>query len=356
MKILVFGAGAVGGYLGGRLAAAGHPVVFLGRPAFVEALGNHGLRVEDPAGGLHMAEPQASAVLEEALQLAKPDLILLTVKAYDCREAAEQLAAIGTDAPVVSFLNGVGNEHLLAQLLGEGRVVAATLTSTVRLESPSRITVQRRRGVGLATDHPMAGPLAEGLTEAGIKTRRYPSRSGLKWSKLLANLLGNATSAVTGLSPGKIYAQPGLYRLEMECLREVNRVMRAMGVPTYNLPGAPSAWLARLAELPAWLTRPLLRWQVGGARGEKMPSIFHDVARGRTEVAWLNGAVVGACDEVGLPAPANRLLTHAVHSLAKEPEEAVERRLSAQDLLGNAAEIGVPGLREYNPPGNQGAR
>lgn len=351
MNFLVFGAGAVGGYLGGRLAAAGHRVVFLGRPSAVEALRSQGLRVDDPAGGLHIAEPQARTALQEAHQLARPEVILLTVKAYDCREAAEQLAAIGTDSPIVSFLNGVGNEDLLVRLLGEGRVVAASLTSAVQVESPFRIIVERSRGVGIANDHPAAKPLAEALVEASVETRLYGSRSGLKWSKLLTNLLGNATTAVTGLSPGEIYSRPGLYRLEMECLREATRVMGVMGVPTYNLPGAPSAWLARLIELPSWLTRPLLRWQVGRARGDKMPSLFYDVEQGRTEVAWLNGAVVGACDEAGLPAPANRLLTQAVHNLSKEPEAVAQQRLTADELLANAARIGVPGLREYNRPG-----
>lgn len=351
MRVLVFGTGAVGGYLGAHLADGGHEVVFLARPATAQALTNQGLTLTGAARTLHVKEPLAVSDLDAALALGAPELILLTVKAYDARQAAEQIAAATANIPVVSFLNGVGSEELLSQALAPARVLAGTVTTAVQRESKSSVAVRRSRGVGLAADHPQAGPLARTLREAGLNVRLYPQRAGLKWSKLLTNLLANAASAVTGLAPARVYAHQGLYRLEIECLREALGALRAMDVPVYNLPGAPARWLGRAARLPAWLTRPLLRWKVGGARGEKMPSLYHDVERGRTEIAWLNGAVVGACDRLGRPAPANRLLTQAVHSLAKDPGTVPENRLSPDQLLAHAVEIGVPGLRGYNRAG-----
>lgn len=352
MRFLVFGAGAVGCYLGGCLADAGHEVVFLARPSTVKAMSSDGLVVTGAGRAIHLIDPPASADLDPAIARGAPDFILLTVKAYDAHEAAEQLAAAVVQAPVASFLNGVGSERPLTDMLGEGRVLAATLTSAVQRETPARVAVRRARGVGVAADHPDAEPLVEALRTAELNVSLVPRREELKWSKLLTNLLANATSAVTGLPPGRIYSHPGLYRLEIECLREALRAMRGLHVETVNLPGAPVAWLARLVGLPTRLTQPVLRRVIGGARGEKLPSLYYDVESGRTEVAWLNGAVVGACDRLGLPAPANRLLTQAVYSLIKDPAGVAERRLEADQLLANAAEFGVPGLRGYNRSGS----
>lgn len=353
MNFLVYGAGAVGSYLGGCLALAGHGVVYLARQRTVAALQDDGLHIERSDRTLHLEHAQAASELVRALEHGSPNLILLTVKAYDCRSAGEELAAAETQAPVVSFLNGVGNQRQLVELLGQDRVLAATLTTAVQRSAPNRVNVERVRGVGVAADHPASDSLSHSLRQAGLDVSTYPRADALKWSKLLTNLLANATSAVTGLSAGEIYAHPGLYQLERRALLEAVSAMHAEGIPVYNLPGAPSAWLARLIRLPAWLTRPLLQRAVAGGRGDKRPSMFYDVASGRTEVAWLNGAVVDACDRHGLPAPANRLLTQAVHTLAKHPEDVDERRLSPHALLANAAEIGVPGLRGYNRAGHE---
>ena len=357
MRFLVFGAGAVGCYVGGCLADAGHEVVFLARSSTTQAMASEGLVITGEGRAIHLTDPAASADLDRALARGAPDCILLTVKAFDAHEAAEQLAAAPVQAPVASFLNGVGSERPLTEMLGEGRVIAATLTTAVERESEAKVAVRRARGAGVAADHPYAEPLSESLQSAGIKVSLYARRQELKWSKLLTNLLANASSAVTGLPPARIYSHPGLYRLEIECLREALGAMRARDIETVNLPDAPVGWLARLVALPTWLTQPLFRRVIGGARGEKLPSLYYDVERGRTEVAWLNGAVVSACDRLGQPAPANRVLTQAVHTLSKDPSSVQDRRLTVDQLLANAAEFGVPGLRGYNRSGsaNSGA-
>src|SRR5512137_1769466 len=158
MRYLVYGAGAVGGYLGGSLALAGFPVVFFDRPEIVRELNAHGL----------VLERRGEARRLEALSLAsrlgrlptRPDVILLTVKAYDCAAAAEQIrTSLPMTVPVVCVLNGIGNEATLAAALGAEQVIAASLTSAIQRLDVGLLRVEKDRGIGLAAGHSIAHSL-----------------------------------------------------------------------------------------------------------------------------------------------------------------------------------------------------
>jgi 2-dehydropantoate 2-reductase len=139
----------------------------------------------------------------------------------------------------------------------------------------------------------------------------YPDGLAMKWSKMLTNLVGNATSAILNWPPAKVYENPQLFELERRQLREVLTVMEAMHLPVVDLPGTPVRLLAfAIRYLPAFLSRPILVKAVGGGRGAKMPSFHIDLYQGRgtSEVDWLNGAVVRAARSVGKTAPVNQVL------------------------------------------------
>ena len=139
----------------------------------------------------------------------------------------------------------------------------------------------------------------------------------MKWSKLLTNLLVNASSAILRIVPDEILSNPGLYRLELAQLREALQVMGAMGIPVVDLPGTPVRMLAIAAKLPARLSQPILRKAVGGGRGGKMPSFYIDLVSGRkiTEVDYLNGAVVRYGERLGITAITNMLLNETLQGM-----------------------------------------
>jgi 2-dehydropantoate 2-reductase len=142
----------------------------------------------------------------------------------------------------------------------------------------------------------------------------------MKWSKMLTNLLANASSAILNLTPAQIFAHPGLYNLEHQQLREALSVMKKLDLHVVSLPGTPVRLLAfAVKSLPASLSRPLLQRAVGKGRGEKMPSFHIDLYAGRTqsEVDYLNGAVVRFGAQVGVPTPVNRLLNETLLALAR---------------------------------------
>ncbi len=320
MHYLVIGAGAIGTYLGVNLAHAGHRVTFLARPTTAAHLKQHGLRLTCAHGEVRrIIVPEVAASPEEALARTRYDAALLALKTYHTPAFLESVAPWRERfPPVVCMQNGVEAEKALADFFGEGRVLAGTVTTAVARRAPGHAVVERARGIGLAASHPLAQPLAEAWARAGITVRLYPNAAAMKWSKLLTNLLGNATAAILDMPPHAVFAHRASAQLEIAQLREALAVMDALHVPVVDLPGASVrqlAWAVR--RLPFPLLQPLLRKVVGSGRGGKMPSFHIDLhsGRGQTEVDALNGAVVRHGAPLGVPTPVNRGLTRILKAL-----------------------------------------
>jgi 2-dehydropantoate 2-reductase len=141
----------------------------------------------------------------------------------------------------------------------------------------------------------------------------------MKWSKLLTNLIANPTSAILDMTAGQVFANPRLYRIEVEMLRECLAVMQAQGIPVVDLPGTPARALAFATRLPLWLSKPFLSRAAGGGRGGKMPSFHIDLhsGRGKSEIQFLHGAVVRAGEQYGVPTPVNKVLTETLMALTR---------------------------------------
>ncbi len=134
MKILVLGAGAIGGYFGGRLVEAGADVTFLVREKRREILKKNGLRIESPAfGDYHAAEVQ-TVTTTELPDAGTFDIVLLTCKAYDLDTAMDAIApAVQTGAMVLPLLNGLAHMAILNEKFGDGKVMGglAKIAATV---------------------------------------------------------------------------------------------------------------------------------------------------------------------------------------------------------------------------------
>ena len=222
----------------------------------------------------------------------------------------------------------------IAAALGAQKAIAGTVTSAIGRRAAGDIVLERLRGLGIALGHPLSEDLTAALETAGLNARLYPHAADMKWSKMLTNLVANATSAILDMTPAEIFSHPGLYWLEIEQLREALRVMATQHISVTDLPGTPIRLLAfAVHSLPMALSRPLLRRAVGGGRGGKMPSFHIDLhsGRGKSEVDYLNGAVVRFGERNGIPTPVNRLLNEILLGLtggkiptdgyAKQPEK-----------------------------------
>lgn len=361
MRFLLIGAGAVGIWLGANLVMARQSVTFVGRRSFVQAacaqgvhvalLGSETWRMHD----LSVADSVASA-LQHAT--AAYDVVLLCVKAYALDQALAELrehAAPLHGAALITFQNGVGSEERAAAVFGPQRVIAGTLTSPISLHAPASIRLERAGGgVGLSpfqrepdeSARRRFAAIATVLSHTPLlNVTTYADYRAMKWSKLLLNLMGNATSALLDQPVAAIYRDRALFAVEMQMLREAIAVIKAHDPPIsiVNLPGHPARALARaVARLPNALLQPVLAWRVARGRGDKYPSLYYDVRKhtGKSEVFCLNGAVSEAGRRLGIATPVNTALTEMVMD-AVRPDAAISpepmRRCLAA-LVGVAAD------------------
>lgn len=340
MKALVVGGGAIGTLAATALATGGHEVLALARPATASALSQSGYRLSSPQGE-QLARPTLVTSDWSTALRAGPDVVVVAVKAYDTASLlAEWRPALSGPAPTVLCLqNGVDNEAALAKVLGVDRVVAGTVTTAVGSRGPGDAIVERARGVGLAEGHALSAALAEAFTAAGHAVRLYPNALSMKWSKLLTNLIGNASSALLDWPVARVYEHPGVYRIERRMLREALAVMGASALPVVDLPGVSVRLIPWVVALPDWLGRPLLGRSAGSGRGGKMPSFHVDLYAGRplTEVAWLNGAVARHAARVKLQAPVNARLTEALNAASAGQDFARAFRGQPKALLSYLA-------------------
>lgn len=323
MKILVFGAGAIGTYVGGLLAHNGHKVVFVEQPDTVKGLQKQGLRLELPGSPMVELAPTSLAfasTLPAALEHGPFDIAVMALKSFDITAILEGMKANRELLPPVLCLsNGVDNEPEIGAVLGHGRVIAGTVTSSVGRYAAGSIVLERKRGVGIAAGHPVSIKVVEAMQAAGLNAQLFQDPIAMKWSKMLTNLPANATAAILGLTAEEVFAHPGVYQLERDMMLETLSVMHALGVPVIDLPGVPVRLLAVATYLPGFIARPLLKKAVGGGRGGKRPSFYIDLhsGRGMSEVAWLNGAVDRHGESVRVPTPVNRGLTRILLALTR---------------------------------------
>ncbi len=319
LRVLTLGAGAIGTYIGGSLALSGHDVVFLERPDVAADLKPRGLRLALQDGEHHIPDPVVVDSLEEALASQQFDVALFALKSYHTPGFIDSLTTTHSSLPTILCLsNGVDNEPALASALGANKIIAGTVTTAIGRRAAGDIALERLRGVGVSGGNPLSEKLVSAMSEAGINAQLYPKAADMKWSKMLTNLLTNASAAILDMTPAQIFANQDLFKLEISQLREALKVMKAQGIGVVDLPGTPVRALAFAARsLPLSISRPLMAKAVGSGRGGKMPSFHIDLhsGGGRSEVDYLNGAVVRAGKESGIPTPVNFLLTKTLLAL-----------------------------------------
>lgn len=332
MRFLIFGAGAIGTYIGGSLALAGQPVVFLERGSLVQGLRERGLRLKLLDGEKQVPNPIVVSSLSDALKVGPFDMAVFAVKSFDTETTLYGLGDLARKLPPILCLqNGVENEPAITKILGSERVIPGTVTSAIGRRNAGDIVLERLRGLGVAAGHPLSEKLVDVLQNAGLKPRLYASAADMKWSKMLTNLIANASSAILDMTPGEIFADPRLYGMEIQQLRETLNVMKALGIGVVDLPGTPvRALAAAVRYTPQAISRPFLQRAVGHGRGGKMPSFHIDLHqhRGKSEVEYLNGAVVRFGEKVGVATPVNRFLTKTLMglTLGSIPEETFEHQ------------------------------
>jgi 2-dehydropantoate 2-reductase len=294
MRIAIVGSGGVGGYFGGRLAAAGADVSFIARGAHLAALRERGLRIESPLGDLHLPKVNAT---DDTATVGPVDIVVFTVKLYDSEAAIRMLPPlIGPDTLVVSFQNGVDSTEMLARAVGRGHVAGGTTYVACVVAQPGVIKHTAMNQLIFGPLEPVQSarlePLAEVCQRAGIDTRRSDRVAVEIWTKFARLTVFSGMTAITRCPIGPIVADPDLMAMTEAALHESISVARARQIPLAH--SLFDDVVAAMKALPP----------------NTKSSLLQDLEAGRPlELPWLSGAIVRIGREVGVDTPTHRFIT-----------------------------------------------
>jgi 2-dehydropantoate 2-reductase len=319
-SIAIAGAGSVGCYVGGCLAAAGRRVTLLLRAPLAEAIAAHGLRVSD-LDGRDETVPASSLTLatDAATAFRAADLVLVTVKCRDTREMAEEIAKHAGKTPViVSLQNGVSNAALLRNILPGNGVTAGmvpfNVVQTRREGEPPRFHRASSGTIRIGTG--VAG-LCALLDVEGLAVAETDDIDGLLWSKLLINL-NNALNALSGLPLGRELADRRWRLLLRDQMREGLAALHAASIAPARIEGMPPRLIAFVLGLRDVLFR-LLAGRMLAVDASARSSMWDDLERRKpTEIDYIQGEIVRLAGRHGLAAP----LCERVMGLIKAAEAA----------------------------------
>jgi len=301
--IAVFGAGAIGSLVGARLHESGINVHLVGRETQVDAIRARGLLVKGQKGSRLIRVPATTSLEGTA------DIILLTVKSQDVPEACRTIAALRSDATVVTMQNGVRSDREAADILGRDRIVGCVLNISATYLEPG--VVEQNTGGLFQVGAPFPESKARvdavlALLSLAIKTEQVPDVARARWTKLMANL-NNAIMAITGWPIGKALRHPGLTRLSIATIREGVKTAQLGG---YGLDQSGRARTFRLmSTLPMPLSYRLFSGRLAGnfpPDSTYGPSTLQSLQRGSSsELDYLNGEIVTLGERIGRPTPYN---------------------------------------------------
>ena len=303
-EVWVMGAGTIGCYLGGCLAAAGVTVHFIGRPRMLDALARDGLTVTDLDGARHVL-PASSLHLHQAPPVDRqPALVLLAVKSGATFDAAAQLAAaLPARTLVVSMQNGVSNAATAAAAAPTLHVLAGMVPYNVAEIAPGAFH-RGTTGRLAAQDDAALRPWASVFDRAGVPIDLHADLRSIQWGKLLLNL-NNAVNALSGLPLRAQLLDRGYRRCFAALIDEAIAALNAAGIAPAQLAALPARKLPTVLRLPNWLfTRVAARMLRIDEKARS--SMADDLALGRrTEVDAFCGEVVRLAQAHGRAAPRN---------------------------------------------------
>jgi len=335
-KIVVMGAGAIGGYFGGLLARSGADVTLVDSWAeHVETIRRNGLRVSDISGELDVVCKPRTLHVNEVQSLSREhpiDICILSTKSYDTEWATALIKPyLASDGFVVSMQNCI-NEQTIAEVVGWGRTVGCiVMISAELIEAGHALRTMGRQTPPLVEFqfgeiHGRQTARIEALAKMATSFDGSSTTSNLwgqRWSKLCINAMHNGVSAISGLNGQDREANELIRAFELRLGCEAVRVGRALGYSFDHIGRFEADKLARIGDGDGADLKEAHEWLVGGSIGARRsnrqrPSLAQDIAKGRrTEIDFINGFVAGEAGSIGMDAPANMAVANLVNLLER---------------------------------------
>ena len=307
----VAGAGSIGCFVGGMLAAAGRPVALLARPRVLREIEDNGLRLTSFDGSERRIAPDRLTLSESPSIFTDAGVVLVTVKSADTAGMADLIAQHAPrHAVIVSLQNGVGNASLLRERLPGRRVLAGMVPFNVIALGQGRF--HRATSGDIVLEQDDAGA-ADRLSAPGLTLRPSGNIAGVQWGKLLVNL-NNALNALAGLPLRQQLGQRAWRVLFADQMAEGLAAIKAEGIRPVSSTPIPPRWTPHLLRLPDPVFGVLLG-RTMKIDPEARSSMWEDLQRGRrTEIDYLQGVITGIADRHGLRAPLSRRIVALIKS------------------------------------------
>jgi len=312
MRIAMLGAGAMGSVFGSLLVKAGFDVIFLDIwQEHIAKLQKEGLRVRDASGKEELIPVRAFSSPEG---LKPVDIVFLMVKAYDTETALSQWKVLfGEKTLVLTMQNGLGNVERIAHHIPMERIIPGVTSRGAYVIGPGAVNNSGHAETVLGVVHPSqrqdSQRLAEMFTRAGVEVKYDEDLNSLIWGKLLMNVAINPVGALTGMLNVEAVSYPSTLRLQELAMKEGMEVGKAKGIQfRYADP------VKKLKEI------------VSGAPMNRC-SMLQDLDRKkRTEIDYINGAVVELGRQLNIPTPINEALTSLIKGREKQIMESEASR------------------------------
>ena len=305
MRMIIYGAGGIGGVVGGHLARVGHQVVLIGRPGHMNAIREHGLRLITPVGTHTLRLPAFTS--PDQISFQPDDVVLLCMKSQNTDEALSNLCSVTEDIPIFCLQNGVRNEEIAAKYFPRVygvmvRVGAVYLTDgevIARRDPPGWLIIGRYP----SGTEDLVEVVAANLRTAGFVVMTTSDIMPYKWGKLMGNL-ANAIGAITNARGednnqiARAARDEAIRILAQANIRWVSDGQLATEWPDFNVP--PRSILSTEAQSSTW----------------------QSLARGRdtVETDFLNGEIMRQAERLGIRAPVNEALLHISQEMAAKGE------------------------------------
>lgn len=314
-SIVVAGAGAIGCFVGGMLAAEGRRVALLVRPRVKTEIERFGLRLTDFDGSETKLGPGRLALSEDPAIFHSAGIVLVTVKSADTTAVADQIAQHAPqDAVIVSLQNGVGNVAVLRERLGGRRVLAGMVPFNAIAMGEGRFHRSTSGDIHVGAD---ADNTAAALSVPGLAMRASPDITGVQWGKLIINL-NNALSALSDMPLAAQLASRDWRRLFADQMAEGMATLKAAGITPVSATPIPMRWTPTLLRLPDAIFTAILG-RTTKIDPEARSSMWQDLKHGRkTEIDYLQGAVIALAEQNGVAVP----LMRRIVALIRDAESA----------------------------------
>jgi 2-dehydropantoate 2-reductase len=302
MKVCVLGAGAMGSSIGGLLAAGGSEVSLVDPWAeHVDAINSRGLKLS--VGSSDKVVQVRAAT--DCRGIGPADLIIVLVKSFHTREAIESAGPIiGDKTVIMSLQNGLGNEEIIGEVAGRGHVVGGRTFAGGSVLAPGHVianTTGKHTYIGEldGTTTERVTRIAEEFKRAGLLITVSSNIIGIMWDKLLVNVATGALCGITRLPYGGLYKMPELMDCALEAVSEGIAVAKAIGVKL-STKNPREAWFKASEGLPE----------------DFKPSLLQSLEKGmRTEIDFINGAVVRCGEKCKVPTPVNKTLVASIKGI-----------------------------------------